>query len=129
MGRHDNFRAGAAMAIFALLYSSKRDISHGRAAHRADGSYNLSGNDVLLTIVDPSRSTGATNFDFFTLSEPGDSWYDAARPWLHADQGGEKMSLLATDKKGILWEKTHNHSDFDKLYYFVAPERQFPKRQ
>jgi hypothetical protein len=48
----------------------------------------------------------------------------AARPWLHADQGGEKMSLLATDKAGIEWEKNHNHSDFDRLYYFVEREEE-----
>lgn len=69
---------------------------------------------------------GATNYDFFTYSEPGDPWYNAARPWLHADGGGEKMNLLATDKNGLEAELKKNDSDLDKLFYFVAPERQFP---
>ena len=113
--------------VFAILYSSKNETyPTAEPTKGADGSYNLSRNDTLLTIADRSKP-GATGFDFFTLSEPADSWYNAARPWLHADQGGENMSLEATDKNGIEWEKEHNHSDFDRLFYFVAPERQFPK--
>jgi hypothetical protein len=114
--------------VFALLYSSKNETyPTAEPTRAADGSYDLTSNDVLLTIVDRSRP-GATNFDFFTYSEPGDPWYNPDRPWIHADQGGkEKMELLATTGDGVLWEKAHNNSDFDKLFYFVACERQFPK--
>lgn len=113
--------------MFALLYSSKNETyPTAEPTKKADGSYDLSSNDLLLTIAERS-GPGATNFDFFTYSEPGDPWYNAARPWIHADEGGKNMELKATDKKGIEWERHHNNSDFDKLFYFVAPERQFPK--
>jgi len=116
--------------IFALLYSSKNETyPTAEPTKGADGSYDLSRNDVLLTIVDRSGPNAHSNFDFFTYSEPGDPWYNADRQWLHADEGGDKMTLKATDEAGIKSELGHNESDFDKLFYFVAPERQFPRRR
>ena len=37
------------------------------------------------------------------------------------------MKLMATDLDGIKAERAKNNSDFDKLFFFVAPQRQFPK--
>jgi hypothetical protein len=112
--------------IFALLYSSKNEtLPTAEPTAAGDGSYNLNRNDVMATILDRSKP-GATNFDFFTLSQPGDPWYNQDRPWVHADSGGSGMSLKATTQQGIEREKAHNHSDFDRLFYFVARERQFP---
>ena len=115
--------------IFALLYSSKNEtFPTAEPSKGPDGSYNLSGNDVLLTIADRSGPKDVSNFDFFSRSEPGDPWYNADRPWLHADQGGkDKMNLEATDTKGIEKELAHNNSNFDRRFYFVATERQYPK--
>ena len=118
--------------IIAVVYSSK-NMFYKRVEPKLkmDGSYDLSDNGVLLTISEAAFA-GATNYDFFTYSEPGDPWYGVAggasaeRPWLHASEGGkEKMKLLATDNKGIKAEKDHNHSGFDRLYYIVAPRGSF----
>ena len=127
-GGHDHFRAGSEVAdIRPALLQQNETYPTAEPKKGKDGSYDLSGNDALLTIADRSKP-GATNFDFFTHSEPGDPWYNADRPWLHANEGGkEKMKLMATDLDGIKAERAKNNSDFDKLFFFVAPERQFPK--
>jgi RHS repeat-associated protein len=111
--------------VFAVLYSSKNEsYPTAEPQRRGDGSYDLSTQDVMLTIAERSRPR-ATRFDFFTLSVLGDPWYDAQHPWVHATEGGKDMTLKATDNKGIEREKNNNNSDFDRLFYFVACERQF----
>ncbi len=113
--------------IFAVVYSSKNMTYPSvdpKLNSDGSGAYDLTSNGVLLTIVDQSRPK-ATNFDFFLYSEPKDPWYNPTHPWLHATTGGPDMVLEAAAQSGPQDELSHNHSDFDRLYYCVAPERQY----
>jgi hypothetical protein len=115
------------------VYSSKnenKDFVTAEPRRQPDGSYDLTDPAVLRTIIDRSVWTDKSNFDFFTYSEPGDPWYDAKLPWIHADGGGkEEMNLMAADVKAIVREADErcNESHFDRHFFFVAQERQFPK--
>ena len=111
--------------IFAVQYSSEGVNPKPDSIRR----YNLTTDpNVLISIWTPA-DPDKIPFDFFFFSQPGDPWYNAALPWIHANEGGSKMVIKAADDKGLKDQLANNKQKFDKMFYCVACEKQWNKAQ